>query len=451
MESSDRLWAMGCRTGLVVYGALGALLVSLLIALLPAHHASSQDAITIISDTPRNEFPAGVTFAVSFTAPSPATRVRLRYELAPDGTGASANASCDGAATINCTFTLTSGRDIFIIPGAEITYRWEIEDEDGNELITPDALYVHEDTRFDFRTISAMTPGGYSVTVHFHAGTEDSAPGVLDAAVQTLAEIGALEGTEVAFPVKVFLYETADEMQPAIAPAGGRGVQILGEVVYSDTAMVAADVQALDITRHELAHIVTRAATRGPFGVPGWMNEGIAVHAQNAPLSGHAGALDAAIRNDRLLSMSELSSPATGGVLSTVGLYYGQSGAIVSFLIDTYGAEKFAELMATFRDGSTQDDAFMAVYGLDSLGIENLWRGTLGLPPRFASPTATPAPTEEARAEPTARPAPSGDSAAGDSDGGDGIPVGFIAAAVVLVALLAASGVLLSRVARDRL
>ena len=130
------------------------------------------------------------------------------------------------------------------------------------------------------------------------------------------------------------MYATADEMQPAIAPAAGRGVQILGEVVYSDTAMVSADVDAIDITRHEVAHIVTRAASKGPFGVPGWMNEGISVHAQNEPLSGHAGALESAIRNDRVLSMLELNSPATGGVASTVGLYYGQSGAIVTFLID---------------------------------------------------------------------------------------------------------------------
>jgi peptidase MA superfamily protein len=432
----------GIARSFVALAVLAALLVTFMT---PGRRASSQEEITLISDTPRNEFPTGVTFAVAFSAPSQAAQVRLRYELAPDGTGASGIATCSGSGTVSCTFTLTSGRGIFVIPGAEITYHWEIEDEDGNELSTPEQLYVHEDTRFDFRAISEG-----NVTVHFHAGTEDSADGVLVAAVETLATISALENTQVTFPVKVFLYETADEMQPAIAPAAGRGVQILGEVVYSDTAMVSADVQTLDITRHELAHIVTRAASKGPFGVPDWMNEGISVYAQNEPLAGHAGSLEAAIRNDRVLSMVELGSPSAGGVASTVGLYYGQSGAIVTFLIDTYGAVEFAELIATFRDGATPDDAFEQVYGLDSLGIENAWRASVGLPARLASPTATPAPTEEARAEPTSRSGSSG-SAAGASDDDGGVPVTFIVVIGVLALALAGSGVLVARVARDRL
>jgi hypothetical protein len=425
--------------------ASAALLCALLI---PAgmRTAAAQEAITLISDAPRNEFPAGVTFAVSFSAPAPETEVRLRYELAPDGTGASGIAECSGAGTVSCSYTLRSGQGIFVIPGAEITYHWEIEDEDGNELATPEQLYVHQDTRFDFRTVSEG-----NVTVYYHAGTEDSAPGVLAAAVQTLADMSALENTQVTFPVKVFLYETADEMQPAIAPAAGRGVQILGEVVYSDTAMVSADVQALDITRHEIAHIVTRAASRGPFGVPGWMNEGISVHAQNEPLPGHSGALEAAIRNDRLLSMVELGSPATGGVVSTVGLYYGQSGAIVTFLVDTYGEAQFAELIATFRDGATLDNAFEQTYGLDGLGIENAWRESVGLEPRLASPTATPPPTEEARAEPTTR--PGGDDPSAGASGGDddGPRYGVIAAIGLLAVAFIGSGVLFARVARERL
>jgi hypothetical protein len=418
-----------------------------IVALIPTmRSASSQDAISLIDDSPRNEFPAGVTFSVSFSAPAPATEVRLRYELAPDGTGASGIAACNGSDTISCTFTLTSGNGIVVIPGAEITYHWEIEDEDGNQLSTPEQVYVHEDTRFDFRTLSEG-----NVTVYFHPGTEDAAPAVLAAAVQTLQDVSALEGAQVDFPVKVFLYENAVEMQPAIAPSGGPAGQILGEVVYSDTAMVSADVDVVDITRHEVAHIVTRAAARPPFGVPLWLNEGIAVHTQSEPLGGHSAALEAAIRGDRVLTISELSSPATRGVASTVSLYYGQSGAIVTFLVDTYGAEKFAEFIAAIRGRATLDDAFERAYGLDSFGIENAWRASVGLDPRIASPTATPPPTEEARAEPTSRP-PGGEAPAGASrDDDGGFPVGSVALMALLAVAFVGSGVLLARVARDRL
>ncbi len=273
------------------------ILASIILALVctrvvPAPAASAQQAISVVAEAPRNEFPKGVTFTVSFTAPAETKEARLRYQLAPDGTGASGVADCTGAATVNCSFTLTSGRGIFIIPGAEITYHWEITDAAGNKLSTPDALYVHDDTRFTFETLQRD-----NVTLYYHSGTRSQAQAVLDAVADTLDRVGALEKTQVTFPVKVFLYTTAEEMQPAIAPGGaGRGVQVLGEVVYSDTAMVSADVATLDIARHEVAHIVTREATKGPFEVPGWLNEGISVFSQARPLAGHDSALQAAIR-----------------------------------------------------------------------------------------------------------------------------------------------------------
>ncbi len=419
-----------------------ALLASILaLALAPAvmpRVGLAQEAVDVISDTPRNEFPAGVTFSLTFRPAGEVREVRLRYELAPDGTGATAIADCTAAAaTTTCSYTLTSGRGIFIIPGAEITYSWEVSGVDGSRASTTDALYTHEDTRFNFRT---LTEG--SVTVYYHSGTEDDAAGVLQASVETLANVGALLETQVDYPIKVFLYRTADEMQPAIAPSGGRGVQILGEVVYSDTAMVSADVSPLDITRHEIAHIVTGQATKGPFGIPGWMNEGISVASQRQVLPGHANALEAAIRTDRVLSMNELSSPASGGTSSTVGLYYGQAGSMMRYLIDTYGDAKFASLIRTFKDGSTVDKAFGSTYGFDSAGLENEWRASVGLDPRAAVATATP------MAAPTARPAATPRQTG--SDGGEGgssvVTYGLIAGLVA--AVLVAGGVAVTVIRR---
>jgi hypothetical protein len=149
--------------------------------------APAQEAIVVQNDVVRNEFPRSVTFSLSFSAPAPAGEVRIRYRLAPDGTGASAIAECGGAATINCTYTLTGGRGIFVIPGAEITYRWDIADTAGNELETRERLYVHEDPRFEFETLQEG-----NITVYFHPGTAREAPSVLAAAAETLQVIGEL-------------------------------------------------------------------------------------------------------------------------------------------------------------------------------------------------------------------------------------------------------------------
>ena len=416
-------------------GALAVIIICALVAAMSAvPRAQAQESIQVVSESADNEFPVGVTFSIAFTSPAPVAEVRLRYELAPDGTGASAVADCSGGATTNCSVTLASGRGLFVIPGAEITYHWDIEDEAGNELSTEEKQYVHEDTRFEFETLSEG-----NLTLHYHSGDIDQARAVLAAAAETVREIGALHATQLGFPVKIFLYETAEEMQPAIAPGGGRGVQILGEVVYSDTAMVSADNQALDITRHEIAHIVTREATNGPFEVPGWLNEGISVYAQRNPLSNHAAALDLAIDRDTVLTMPELNSSSTGSVAETVGLYYGQSGSIVSYLVRTYGAEKFAELLATFKSGSTIDDAFETVYGFDALGLENEWRNSVGLPARTAPDPPTREPDENAIPEPTSS-SNGGEGAAQDADEGDSMDVAMIVAmsAMAVVTLGAA-------------
>ncbi len=410
----------------------------------PAQRAAAQQppAVNVVSEEPRNEFPSGVTFAISFTTSAAVKEVRLRYELAPDGTGATAVATCTTAATTSCTFTLTSGRGISIIPGAEITYHWDVTDESGGTFSTRERKYVHQDTRFTFKTLQSG-----NITLYYHAGSDTAAQSVLNAAADTIEKLGALENTQVTFPVKVFLYTTAEEMQPAIAPGGpGRGVTVLGEVVYSDTAMVSADVQTLDITRHEVAHIVTRQATKGPFDIPGWLNEGISVYSQAHPLSGHADALQAAIDSDHVLTMKELTSSATGSVASTVGLYYGQAGSIVKFLVDTYGADKFAAVLKTFKDGSTADKAFQAVYGFDGFGLENAWRKSVGLSERTASPTATPRASQTA-AQTAAASATTASASQGASSGGgtNTTAIAVIVALAVLVLVAAAGAIVVIR------
>jgi hypothetical protein len=422
--------------------AAGALLVAA-VALMPiGGHAQQQSPIALVSDAVENDFPAGITFKLTFTAPSAVNEVRVDYKLAPDGTGATAVADCSGTGTVNCSYALTSGRGIDIIPGANITYHWDFMDAGGDHLATASKLYVHEDTRFAFRTLQSG-----NVTLYYHAGPQSDAQAVLDTAVQTLHDVSALEGTQVTFPVKVFLYETADEMQPAIAPGQiGGGVQVLGEVVYSDTAMVSADVDTLNITRHEVTHIVTARATKGAYGIASWLNEDISVSQQKAQLSGHEAALASAIRSNAVIPITALGA-SVGDTPGTVDLFYAESGSIVKHLITTYGATKLAQLLAIFRDGSTPNAAFMQVYGLDELGIENDWRASVGLPPRVLT-TATPQSGLAGVPAPTPAADNRGAAAGTPSDGSSTNTVAIAVIAGMVLLVLASGWVLLATLRR---
>jgi hypothetical protein len=62
-------------------------------------------------------------------------------------------------------------------------------------------------------------------------------------------------------------------------------------------------------------------------------------------------------------------------------LAYGQSGAVVKFIIDQYGPDAMAQLLAIFADGAIYDEALIEALGVDTDGLDNAFRKNLGLPP----------------------------------------------------------------------
>lgn len=371
-----------------------------------ASTAGAQTDVELRESNARSDFPNGLVFNMTAEAAAGFDEVRLVYEIAPDGVPTSAQPACTEGTVMSCRFELASGSRAALIPGAEVTYFWRITSS-GETIETDHQLVVYDDTRFDWKT---LTEG--NLTIWWYAGDEDEARGILVAGREALDDIGALLRVSVDFPVKIFYYDTARDMQAAILSNSGEGVITRGEVVYSDTAMVSADSSSGNITRHEITHIVVREAISGPFGLPDWLNEGLAVYAQNQPLSDQQQAVETAIRSGQVLSVRSLSSASSGAIGSRVSLFYGQSWSLVNFLIETYGEQKFADLFANFREGNTTAGALEEVYGFDQDGLENEWRASVGLPPRSV-PTAS----DPLQTEPTIEPDPE-PAASSDDDGG---------------------------------
>ena len=399
--------------------------------------ASAQGGIDVRSSTARTEFPTGLVFTLDASIPGELEEARLVYQIAPDGVRAQAPPECTGGTTIACRYQLANSRRNPLIPGAEVTYFWRLT-IGGERQETASQTVTYEDTRHTWQTLSDG-----NLTLWWYAGGEEEARRVLAAGRESLDRIGALLQTTVDFPVKLFYYESAEEMQPAIVPTASEGVVTLGEVVYSDTAMVSADVAPEEIARHEIAHIVVRQALDGPYDVPAWLNEGTAVFAQSSPLPGQQSALDQAISTGRVISVRSLSSSSSGGISSRVELFYGQSWSLVDFLVADYGEQRFAQLFQAFAEGARANEALQQVYGFDQDGLENAWREQLGLPPRVE-----PTPEDDPAPQPTDdAPAPDGEGS--NAQDGDGVPVLVIVAIVVLTMALAGSmlgaGLLLAR------
>lgn len=417
---------------------------------LPGVHA--QGGVVVDSTNAKNNFPNGVNFSLSFHSDADLSglKVTFRYTIAPDGASVYEEPECNGGTVVECAYNLKSGPKLFLVPGANVNYYWQIDDAAGNSVKTAPATFVYDDTRFDWKAtgVSVFDNKWFelngrmegSLTVWYYAGDESEVQSLAQIGFDGLVRMAQLLNTKITFPVKVYLYDTAEDMQPAAlstseSPEGG--LVTLGEVFFSDTAVVARDVRPEDVMRHELAHIVIRQAVKGPFSnLPAWLDEGTATYAQSGLLSNEKRALASAIESDDVLSLRSMSSASLSRTSVNVSLFYGQSWSVVSFLIDKYGEAKFAQLFATFKEGSTVDKAFEQVYGFDLDGLENAWRESVGLPAREAS-------GQQGQATPVPQLTPfegNGGPPEEQAGGGDGFPIAAVAAIAAAAVLVVAAG-----------
>jgi hypothetical protein len=414
----------------------------------PSPAASAQGGPEVTAADVVNSFPEEVVFRLSAHSEATIEVVTLQYQILPDGVMAYGRPDFTPAERVQVDFHL-KGNDppqSYLAPGTQIDYFWEIEDAAGNKLTTEPATFIYEDTRFSWESASDG-----NLSVHWYAGSRSAAESSLEVARDTLNELSALLDATVDYPVKVWIYASYEDMLPALvrrSEALERQVVIAGERVSSDTVLMQGE-GADDTLRHELAHIVTHVAGEGPYGsLPTWLDEGAAMYAQSEPGEGFTSALDKAVKRDSLLSVRSMTAPT--GDPNKVTLFYGQAWSLVNFLVETYGPAKFAELFATFKEGSTTDKALLKVYGFDQDGLEDAWRATLGLAPR-QTPATTPAATPTATPT-SAQPSPTGagpQEGAGENTFPWGTAIGLAAAGVALAGVsLVGVGVLAGRLRR---
>jgi len=401
----------------------------------------SAQGLSVTDEGAESHFPDGMEFRVSAASDDAIEEVRLRYTVLPDGTTASGVPDFQTGSSVSTVFTLSGNEPprIYLPPGTRIDYHWEVEDAAGNTATTPEKSIVYEDVRFDWTTLEAD-----GVIIHYYSGSEDDAQAMLDVAQEAIAQMSGLLAATVEFPVNVRIYASTDDMRPALqrrSESYESQIITAGVRVSSDTVLVLGNV-SFSTLRHELAHVVTAIAGEGPFGdLPAWLDEGTAVYAQGDP-EGFGGAVERAIDRGNVLSVRSITSYQ--GDPDKVDLFYGQSWSLVSFLVDTYGEEKFARLFAEIKGGKTTDAALEAVYGFDQDGLDNEWRASVGLPPREDTPP------DGEEAVPTFPPSDGGSDgapAAAEDGGGTsaGVIIGLALAILAVAAAIALATVVLAR------
>ena len=355
--------------------------------------ALAQEEITVTSNRMEYTFSERLTFHLQAHSESEIEEVILFYKYGLNGVANRRLPEFDPGQEITAEHVERLERGE-IPPGSEVEVYWRIEDAAGHRLQTEPITFTYMDDRFDWQQLARG-----KVTLYWYDADHDVGQRLLESALDSLARLEERIGIGPGQPIKIIVYQNKEEMEGALAFRGQvfeAHITTLGVVVAPDIVLLHGTHADVDRTiAHELTHVVVGVATENPYNdIPAWLNEGLAMYNEGDLRGGNQTALEAAVREDRLHSIRSLTAPT--GKAEEVNLWYGEAYSVVEFLIQTYGKEKMAELLAVFKEGTPYDEAMIRVYGFDQDELDTRWRESLGLPPREAAPPHAMA-TQDAR------------------------------------------------------
>lgn len=373
---------------------LFALLTTL--SLLPFHTVlASAPTLSVKDNQVDMNFPESATFRATLNSDVEIRSVVLEYGNEQQTCGeviAKAFPQITPGQTVRPEWTWEMRQSGSLPPGSQLWWRWRITDANGQETVTETQTATWLDDIHPWKTLTSS-----QLRLHYYGLDKDFAQRMLNAGLEGLKRNAQEAGLTTTDPVDVYVYPNYQDLQDAIlyepSWTGGQAFPDQNIVILGTSGSNSGWDE--DTVIHELTHVLVGHFTFSCLGfVPQWLNEGLAVYSEGPLDAQFQEPLDAAIRNDTLLSVRSISG-GFSEVSDKANLSYAQSYSLVNFLIETHGQQKMTDLLSALRNGLTPDQALQQTYGFDSDGLEDAWRTATGAQPRKAAaqPTAQPTPT----------------------------------------------------------
>jgi hypothetical protein len=368
------------------------------LAISPGYVVAQEETIKVTDQSAETSFREQITFTISAESDAKIVEVDLLYKIVGQLATSRNNADFTPGTSINAEFVIDQTDPAnYFPPGVELQYWWKILDADGNELTTEKEDLLYLDDRYDWKTLE-----NERLTLYWYEGSDKFGQNLFDRANVSLDTLESDFGVMLEDSIRIFIYANHDDFLGAYFTSGQEWA---GGAAFDEYGVVMMTVDPRQpewgtvVTTHEMTHLVIHRATENPFGggltLPRWLDEGIAVYTSGEiyTRSDFDILLKRAIKNNELLTLRTLSSPFPADPDEAV-LSYAQSGAVVNFIIDTYGPEAMAELLNAFAEGALYDEALVQALGVDTDGLDNAFRASLDLPPLPGTEASTAAETE---------------------------------------------------------
>jgi hypothetical protein len=332
-------------------------------------------ALTVGTNAATATFPDGITFTFAAETDAPIVNVELLYhvpglktysvELPPFDAGTTSLA-------IEHPVDLRAGT---LPPGVDVLYHWRITEENGNVVETPEQTLLWKDDRYEWTPLA-----GPHVTVYTYNADPAFQQSILDTAERTIASLSKAYSVTPDQPIRIWAYASKQDLYGALAPnsepwiagAAYPGLHLIQAILPPGNAGEVARV-----VPHEISHQVLQQATDNPFNSPPqWLNEGLAEYWQETGRDRfytYALHLAAEGQVPPLRTLNGDFGYAREGATAA----YALSLSAVMYILDTWGDEGMAKLIATFPKGVTYDDAIQQGLGISFDELDRRWREDL--------------------------------------------------------------------------
>lgn len=359
------------RFGGVLLFAAGALLGT-------AGPVAAADPVTFGDPSASSSFGAFIEFKQPVTLDGAPRSVEILVST-PDSVGSSVtpvpDAPAIGASTLTYRLDLAEGH---IVPNTTFTARWRVTDSEGKAWTGPAVRHTYDDDRIDWQTLE-----GDIVRVHWSEGGRAFGQRALKIGDEAVAETAKLLGVTETEPIDFFIYADQDAFYEALGPAtrenvGGQahpGIRTLFALITPDE-IEASWVES--VVPHELVHLVFATAVDNPYhDPPHWLNEGLAVYLADGYRPDDEAQVRAAARDGSIIPLDGLAG-AFPTTRDRFFLAYAESVSAVDRIVRVNGRDALVQLIRSYADGVSDDDAFRAAIGRDLAGFEADWLEELG-------------------------------------------------------------------------
>ncbi len=353
-----------------------------LVGLVMPPSLQAQEAIQATDQSWEAEFRDHLTFNLEAESAAEIVEAELLYRVVGQIATSRNEANFTPGTEIEATYEIDQvDPSTYFPPGTELQYWWKVTDAEGNELTTEKETLIYLDDRYAWQTLE-----NERLTLYWYEGDEVFAQALFERANVALDTLENDVGVAIENPIRIFIYGNQEDLLGALRTSAQEWT---GGVAFTEYGVVVIGIMprqlewGLNAMTHEMSHLIIHQATDNPFGdLPRWLDEGIAVYNENQDVldDDFRPLFERAVENDELMTLRTLSSPFPADPM-LANLAYGQSGAVVKYIIDTYGSDSMAELLTIFAEGELYDDALMQALGTDTDGLDNEFRASLDLPP----------------------------------------------------------------------